>query len=228
MLYPPACIFCKRPLSPGDDEPVCKDCLAHLPYTKNHGCFEVFGGAAYLVAPFFYEGGVRRALHDLKFKSKYDNARVLAMFMAGYLENIAEAKSAGLVVAVPLSKKSYLKRGFNQTLLLARGICERLGLPLDEEALVKTRETKRQSSLKIFEDRAKNVHGAFTCTKDLSGKRVLLIDDIYTTGMTVYNCAKALTDAGAAKVIAVTAANAHKEIGYSTHDYKGSRVILPE
>ena len=109
-----------------------------------------------------------------------------------------------------------------------RGICERLGLPLDEEALVKTRETKRQSSLKIFEDRAKNVHGAFTCTKDLSGKRVLLIDDIYTTGMTVYNCAKALTDAGAAKVIAVTAANAPKEIGYSTHDYKGSRVILPE
>lgn len=88
------------------------------------------------------------------------------------------------------------------------------------------RETKRQSSLRNFEARASNVLGAFSCTKDFSGKTVLLIDDIYTTGMTVYNCAKALSDAGAAKVIAATVANAHKEIGYSAHDYKGSRLVF--
>lgn len=226
VFYPPACMFCKRPLSPSDDEPYCRDCLAHLPFTKNHGCFDAFGGAAYLIAPFFYEGGVKRALHDLKFKSKFANAKVLALFLAGYLENNPEAKRADVVVPVPLSAKSYAKRGFNQSALLARTVCERLGLMLDEDALTKVRETKRQSSLRNFEARASNVLGAFACTKDLSGKTVLLIDDIYTTGMTVYNCAQALNDAGASKVIAATVANAHKEIGYSTHDYKGSRLVF--
>lgn len=226
VIYPPACMFCKHPLSPSDDDMICKDCLAHLPYTKNHGCFEAFGGAAYLIAPFLYENGVRKAIHDLKFKSKYDNARVLAMFMAGYLANIEEIKAIDLVIPVPLSRKSFAKRGFNQTLLLAKGICERLNLLLDDRVLIKVRETKRQSSLRNFEDRARNVLDAYQCISDLSGKRILLVDDIYTTGMTVYNCAKALLDAGAEKVIAATIANAHKEIGVSSHDYKGSRLIF--
>ena len=159
----------------------------------------------------------------MKFKSKFENAKVLALFLAGYLENNPEAKRADVVVPVPLSKKSYIKRGFNQSVLLSRTVCERLGLPLDEDALTKVRETKRQSTMRNFEARANNVLGAFSCTSDLSGKTVLLIDDIYTTGMTVYNCAQALSDAGAAKVIAATA---HKEIGYSAHDYKGSRLVF--
>lgn len=226
VLFPPVCMFCKHPLSPSDEDGMCKDCIGALPFTENHGCFEAFGGAAYLIAPFFYKDGVKTAIRDLKFRAKYTNAATLAGFIAGYLRNIPEAVSADVIIPVPLSKKSYAKRGFNQSELLGKEIGRRLGLPLDTDVLVKTRETKRQSALTNFEDRAKNVLGAFACTKDLSGKTVLLLDDIYTTGATVYNCANALTAAGAAKVIAVTVANAHKAAGYSTHDYTGSRLVF--
>lgn len=226
VFYPPICMFCKNPLPADGKDAVCKDCLTRLPYTKNSGCFEAFGKAAYLISPFYYKDGVKLALRDLKFKSKYSNAPVIAAFISGCLENIDEAKSADIIIPVPLSKKSYIKRGFNQSALLARSISERLGIPVDEDILIKTRETKRQSLLRGFEDRAKNVLGAFACTHALCGKTVLLTDDIYTTGMTVYNCAEALVNAGAKKVIAVTAATAHKEIGFSRHDYDASRLIF--
>lgn len=224
IIYPRKCMFCKRPISEDDEEGVCRVCLAELPYTKNGGCFETIGGASYLISPFMYEGGVRTAIRDLKFKSKTDNAVTLAMFMSGYAVNIDEIKNADLIVNVPLSKNSLMKRGFNQTKLMAEEISQRIGVPFDEKVLIKTRETRRQSSLSTFRERARNVLGAYECIGDVAGKIIVLIDDVYTSGMTVCNCANALLEEGAAKVIALTAANAHKDIGYSSHDYKPSHI----
>lgn len=126
VLFPPVCMFCKHPLSPSDEDGMCKDCLGALPFTENHGCFEAFGGAAYLIAPFFYKDGAKTAIRDLKFRAKYTNAATLAGFIAGYLRNIPEAVSADVIIPVPLSKKSYAKRGFNQSELLGKEIGRRL------------------------------------------------------------------------------------------------------
>ena len=226
VIYPPKCMFCKTNLNEHSQYCACGNCLASLPYTKNGGCFETLDGETYLIAPLLYKGDVKRAIRDLKFRSKFENADFLAMLMCGYLWENKQALAADVIVNVPLSEKSLLKRGFNQTELIASKISKTLGIKLDTGALVKVRETKRQSSLATFDARAKNVFGAYRCVRDLSKKTVLLIDDVYTSGMTVYNCAKELKKCGVEKVIAVTCANAHVEKGFSTHDYKASRLVF--
>lgn len=224
IIYPPECIFCKNEIDETCEDGICQNCLASLPYTKDGGCFETMGGASYLISPFMYEGGVKKAIRDLKFKSKKNNAVIFAKFICAYISNIAEIKSADLIVNVPLSPKSIQKRGFNQTEVIAEEVSRLTGIPFDGGVLVKTRETKRQSTLSTFYERARNILGAYECVKDVSKKTIILIDDVYTSGTTICNCANALLEEGAAKVIAVTAANAHKELGYSLHNYKGAHV----
>ena len=226
IIYPAKCMFCKSHLGEHDEYGICGECLSGLPYTKNEGCFETIGGAAYLIAPLMYEGIVKNAIRDLKFRAKHENADALSMLICGYIRNNLQAMGADVIVNVPLSKKSLLRRGFNQTELIAQGISRRIGIKHDNEALIKVRETKRQSTLATFEQRAKNISGAYKCQKDMNGKTVLLVDDVYTSGATIYYCAQELIKNGASKVIAVVAANAHKDVGYSTHNYKASRLVF--
>lgn len=226
LFYPPKCMFCKRSIDKYEDYKVCPHCLDNLPYSKNNGCFEVFGGASYLISPLHYTGIVKNALRDLKFRAKYENAALLSRLMINYVQSIDEAKSADAVVSVPLSKKSLLERGFNQTELLAEPLAKAFGIEFIKNALTKVRETKRQSSLSTFAERAQNVMGAFKCNHTLTGKTVLLVDDIYTSGMTAYHCSNELIKSGAEKVIVLTAANAHKDIGVSLHDYKSAHILF--
>ncbi|MBE7026723.1 MAG: ComF family protein [Ruminococcaceae bacterium] len=226
VVYPQKCMFCKNNIAENSQDHACGDCIAALPYTKNGGCFETFDKETYLISPLLYEGNVRRAVRDLKFKSKFENAQFLAMLMCGYLSENKQALGADVIVSVPLSKKSLLRRGFNQTELIASKIAAALGIRFDSDALIKVRETKRQSSLTTFAERAKNVLGAYRCVRDLSEKTVILVDDVYTSGMTIYNCARELKQCGAKKVIAITCANAHVQKGYSVHDYKASRLVF--
>ena len=226
VVYPKKCMFCKKIISEQSGECACSECMASLPYTKNGGCFETFDKDTYLISPLLYKDNVKRAIRDLKFKSKFENAHFLSMIMCGYLFKNRQALGADVIVNVPLSKKSLLRRGFNQTELIASKISEVLGIRFDEEALIKVRETKRQSTLTTFGERAKNVIGAYRCVRDLSEKTVLLVDDVYTSGMTIYNCARELKKCGAKKVIAITCANAHVQKGYSVHDYKASRLVF--
>ncbi len=226
IFYPPKCMFCKKNIAKYDEYKVCDRCLSRLPYTKNNGSFETFGSASYLISPLMYNSGVKNAIRDLKFRAKYENAALLSMLMISCLRNIDEVKAADAVVPVPLSKKSLLERGFNQTELLAEPIAKAFGIQLLKNALIKVHETKRQSSLSTFLERAQNIAGAYRCCVDFEGKTVLLVDDVYTSGMTVYHCAKELIKSGAKKVIAITAANAHKDIGMSLHDYKSAHILF--
>ncbi len=217
-------MFCKSHINDSENT-VCKRCLTTLPYAKNSGCFEAIG-ADYLISPLLYKGNAARAIRDLKFKSKFENADVFASLICGYLFENKQAMAADIIVNVPLSPKSLARRGFNQTTLIADKISKKLNIAFDENALIKTRETKRQSSLKTFNERARNVYNVYECTVDMHGKTVLLVDDIYTSGMTVYDCTRTLKEKGASAVIAVTVANAHKDAGFSTHDYVASRLVF--
>jgi ComF family protein len=108
---------------------------------------------------------------------------------------------------VPLHTRRLRERGFNQSLLLARQVSRKRSIPLNFTALWRSRQTQPQTQLSGPE-RQKNVRGAFEVrnAEAVAGKRVLLIDDVFTTGATVQECAKALLDAGAERVDVLTLA----------------------
>jgi ComF family protein len=114
-----------------------------------------------------------------------------------------------VVVPVPLHTARLRERGYNQAALLARELAQQAGLPIDEGTLVRKRATAPQVELNA-KQRKENVHGAFYCSGNaLTGKRVLLIDDVCTTGATLEACAVALYENGARSVQALTLARAN-------------------
>ena len=114
-----------------------------------------------------------------------------------------------LIIPVPLHPRKARERGFNQSGVLSAGLSRRTGISLSKRALVRTRYTKTQTRLSR-KDRQENVEGAFRLSAgaDLNGKSVILVDDVYTTGATVNECAKVLIAAGVVKVDVLTLARA--------------------
>lgn len=186
---PPRCPLCWQPERQGA---VCGRCAQARP---------AFAGAR---AVYVYQGSVREAVHALKYNHLSALARPMAEPMAAYLK--AEALPVDLVVPVPLFGRRQRLRGYNQSALLAREVA-RLGwgLPLAERGLARSRDTLRQARSLDAEARRRNVAGAFTADRRLvEGRHVLLMDDVMTTGATLDACARALRQAGAASVWALT------------------------
>lgn len=207
FFFPDKCIFCQRWLRGENDLLMCDKCADGILLARGRGKVLLKGHISYSYAPFGYCGGARKAILALKFSDKVCYADTLSAFMAAYTEKNLKPEDIDMIVPVPLSKKRFLKRGYNQSYLLAKGISERLGLTLDDTLLKRVRDTAQQSKIKSYRDRALNVRDAFYSTRELSGESILLIDDIYTSGATCDNCAKALKVAGAGKIYVCTAAN---------------------
>jgi ComF family protein len=143
-------------------------------------------------------------------KFKYDGVTALAEPLASLMAEywLGEPTSVDVLVPVPLHRSRVRERGFNQAALLARELSKRIHLPVDELTLVRQRATASQVDLDIAE-RTENVRDAFRwSTNALAGKRVLVIDDVCTTGATLEACATALYDGGARSVQALTLARA--------------------
>lgn len=201
LLFPPHCAACRRP-----GAWLCSECVAAAPgeglLHQVHWPWLHTGelAGAYALAPHVYP--LREAIHALK----YDGVRVLAKPLA---ELLAAAWSShplpvDLVAPVPLHSSRVRQRGYNQAELLARVFCAHSGLPLTQGDLVRQRATRSQVGLSVGERRA-NVAGAFTCRSDrFRGRRVLLMDDVLTTGATLMACASALRAGGAQSVWAMT------------------------
>ena len=222
LLYPPKCIFCESPLHHNDSGLlVCSSCYDSLPFTDNHGCFAGMGDISYIISPFEYIHPVSDALIRMKFVRRRIYADTLAYFLADYLKHISEIGYIDAVIPVPLSDERRRFRDFNQAELLATAVAKALSLPLDKETLIRTHNTKAQSYLSQA-DRAINVHDAFGCVQAVENMRILLIDDISTTGATARNCAKALKAAGAGKIILATVATTVKN-----YAHEENRRIIP-
>lgn len=184
-VRPPVCVYCGR----SREDCTCKQ--HRHPYEA-------------VVAPFYYSGAARQGIRRLK---RWDDPKAIRFFaaqMAAVVRREFPDLAFDGVCGVPMTDKDVRRRGYNQSVLLAKAVAEILELPLCD-VLVKRYQTAPQKALKRTE-RSGNVLGVFDVTDMLHGKRVLLVDDLVTTGSTVGECAKMLKLAGAETVTVVAIA----------------------
>ena len=201
FLFPPKCPFCRRVLdAPG----ICPACEKSLPWTdEDHGLRSLRGGLL-CAAPLWYEDTVREAVRRFKFQNGLSAAGPLGELIA---QAAAERLSGGFdaVTWVPVSAKRLRRRGYDQSRLLAENACKRWGVE-PEHLLRKVRDNPAQSSLDSAEDRWRNTQGVYEAAGEPAGKRILLIDDVCSTGSTLVSAARTLLAAGAAGVVCAAAA----------------------
>lgn len=199
LLYPPRCVFCRKLLKKGEHS-VCGKCREELPYTRNGG--EQPGDFfSVCVAPLYYEGTVRESILRYKFKEATGYAQVYGALVAECIRDNLKGRY-DLISWVPLSSRRYKERGYDQAMLLALAAALELG-DVAVSTLEKHRDVARQSSMGSAEKRRANISGVYRLADPelINGKRILLIDDIVTTGSTLSECARILRQSGAKEVL---------------------------
>lgn len=198
LFFPRKCPFCDSSVG---KELLCCDCRKTLPW-----CEEERSGAGFgrVTAPLYYEDSVRDAVHDLKFYGKTGGLDCFGQIMA----QCAAERYGGefdAVTWVPVSQKRLRKRGYDQSRLLCASLCvDWHVMPL--ETLRKIADNPPQSGINDPAARRANVLGMYEAvhTADFAGKRLLLIDDVCTTGATLGECARVLKATGATEVVCLT------------------------
>ncbi len=214
LLFPPRCALCRA-----GGSMLCDACVAALPpadgvrcprcWTPSTGLCAHCGSRPVIAftairAPFVMEEGARDLVHQLK----YGGMSALGGPM-GALMSAGLASDCDLVVAVPLHRGRQRSRGYNQAALLAGGAALPAGLPVDGNAVARVRSTKPLARSMHRAERRAIVEGAFAARPErVDGRRIVLIDDVATTGATLDACATALLAAGAAGVRCVAFARA--------------------
>ncbi len=199
LFFPSFCIQCEKRLSPLEYL-FCPDCWEEVVYYKTLPEDNIYPVC-------LYEGPIKKAIHSFKYQKKEYLASYLSLFLSDYFYINFRHNDFDIIVPVPLFRRQGKERGFNQSLLLAKYLSKEVSLPLFINNLIRIKDTPSQTSLSRKE-RLKNVSGAFSIRKKevFKGKRVLLIDDVSTTGATVLACKRVLRKAGAKKVIALVLA----------------------
>ena len=208
FIYPSKCAICGKLLSKEQSD-LCHSCRADTAeYPKPNIPLHHIADWRAL---WYYEGKVRESLLYYKFHSNGARSRSYARLLAMRLHK--EGLQFDLITWVPISRRRKHGRGFDQVELIAKAVARELGIPV-VRTLRKHRHTPPQSSQKDAAQRRANVLGAYNAEnrKVFVGKRILLLDDIITTGATVSECARTLLTAGAKEVLcAAIAAASHKK-----------------
>ena len=210
LLFPPRCPFCRRILRDGEEH-LCRECRETLPWTRGAAREQKPRHLDGCVSALYYEDLVRRSLLRFKFGGMSVYApRYAALMLPCVMDS---AYPFDLICWAPLSRKRLRRRGYDQARLLAEALAARLDKPC-LPLLRKNRDNPPQSGTGSAEMRRKNVSGVYSVTDPalVKGRRVLLVDDIVTTGATLSECARVLKAAGARGVTAVTLARGRKDI----------------
>lgn len=224
-VLPPTCLACRKPAGAGAG--LCPTCwqgagFIERPYCERLGTPFAYDSGGPLISPaafadppafdraraaMRFSDVARDLVHLLKYGDRLDLVKPFAGWMARAGAEIL--READALVPVPLHWTRLFQRRFNQSAALARAIARRAKLPVIDDALLRVRATPPQVGL-AREERAKNVHGAFSVAKaartKVHGKRIVLIDDVLTTGATANACARMLRRAGAARIDVLTLA----------------------
>lgn len=188
----------------------CNRCLS--PVRAGRPCAfcrsSVMKGISAVYAPYRYAGVVRSLIHAFKFNACDEVLPLLGDAMTQALV----CRDFDCIVPVPLHPRRLRQRGVNQSLLLARALTERTGIPTREALLARVRYQKPQSRTPLSERRF-HVAGAFSCPQGAAGLRILLVDDVRTSGSTAHACVKALLDGGAESVSLCVAAVVYRKQG---------------
>ncbi|NLT11241.1 MAG: ComF family protein [Clostridiaceae bacterium] len=192
---------------------VCSSCLTMLPFKPYSEqiahCIQHDDSLNPILAitAMRYEEPIASALRTLKFREGIYYAPILSFMMYKALQSTALTFDA--VVPVPLSKQRLLMRGYNQAEILAEPISRRLDIPMLSQSLCRPRNTNQQSRFRDPLRRAQNITGAFEVPEDqcVDELRILLVDDVLTTGYTLHEAASTLLKSGASCVVALTAAS---------------------
>lgn len=205
LLFPPRCVFCRK-LLPSGEVNICPSCRRHLPYTTDETAIQYGNAFSRCVSPLFYQEDVKTSFHRFKFSGYSGYAVCYSALMTEWIHRYF-ADEFELITWVPLSKKRKKKRGYDQSMLLAKAIGSALSCPV-VPLLQKREDRPPQSSLQGTKARFANAAGAYVVSAPqyVSGKRILLVDDIVTTGATLSECARQLRAEGAADVLCVTIA----------------------
>ena len=150
---------------------------------------------------FKYEGQIRKLILDYKFNEKSYMYKSIASFFINDKKIFENIKKYDKIIPVPISKKRNMQRGYNQSLLIAKELAIKANIKLENNCLIKNKNIVEQSKLNK-EDRIQNVKGVYTLknAEKIQNKKILLFDDIYTTGSTANECAKTLMQANPKKV----------------------------
>jgi ComF family protein len=196
-ITPPVCPRCGRPYS---NESASGDCP---------GCAGWQTGIDGIRAPFLFDGVIRDAVHEFKYRNLRALGTELVALMYSYLNS--NPIPGNVLVPVPLHPKKLRERGYNQSALLARELGRLTHVSVIENCLVRRKYAPSQARSSGIDERQNNVADAFACRDgSLQGKQVILIDDVSTSGATLNTCAGVLKSAGAVKVWGLVIALEHK------------------
>ena len=214
FVYPGVCFHCGKRVSE-KDVLICGSCWMKLPRNNLHTLTsgdkfltrkKYFAFAAWRFA---FDDAVRELIHLFKFENYPFLHERLGLEMAETVANVEVLEAAHALVPVPLHIARIRERGYNQSLLLARIISEKTGIPL-LNTLERIKNNRPQATIEDKREKERNVIGIFAVKnrEDVNGKSVILVDDIFTTGATSNECAKVLKKTGAREVMVLTTAYA--------------------
>ncbi len=221
ILYPDTCLDCGDVIKDGEYFCDCcyemlarinpdKQCIKCGLDKKHCTCKKNVYSFDGVIAPFYYDGGAKSAMHAYKFGKRIYIADFFAEQMSLLFKYVYSDMKFDGICYVPLSNKSFRKRGFNQSREIASRMSKILKIPLVEDSLGCKNKKKSQHKTDYLE-RAKNVNGVFFSKRPIRG-RILLVDDIKTTGSTLNECSKQLLGAGAGSVYCITGLITKKDI----------------
>jgi ComF family protein len=203
LFYPKVCLLCKKMLVESEEH-LCIDCICDLPKTNFHKNKEnpakiLFAGYSNIIDVtsflFFEKEGITQAIvHAIKYYGNKNLARHVGRLAALELYHSGFYKSADVIIAIPLHRKKESKRGFNQSEYISLGISDVYNVCIDNKSVIRTIYTQSQTKKTIY-DRHVNVENIFKIVDNnsLTGKHILLVDDVITTGATTSACVEALS-----------------------------------
>lgn len=202
LLYPPKCVLCRKLLEEEETD-LCGQCRADTPEIT--GAKRKLPYLAKWTGLWYYEGSVRSSILRYKFRGSRSYSQSYGRLLA--MKLLQEDISFDILTWAPISRRRKWRRGYDQVELIANAVAKELGVP-PVSTLKKARHNRPQSKLKDISARRANVLGVYRVIDPgtIAGKRILLLDDILTTGATVSECARTLLTAGAKEVICATVA----------------------